>query len=228
MATQASPQHRKPPVYAEIAARVRELAAREGLTAGDRLPSERGLAQLLGVSRTSLREALTAMRVDGEIEVRRGDGMYLLCAPREPVPPIPAALREHDPDLPALGEVRNALEALAAELAASRRTDADLVSMVEAIRSMDESITAGEDGVEGDRRFHGAILVAAHNPALSALLDQISDGALRIARASLSRAGQPPRSLGAHRLILDAIVVRDAELASRLMRKHLELTGEMA
>jgi GntR family transcriptional repressor for pyruvate dehydrogenase complex len=226
VATHARSRH-SPPIYAEIAARVRDLAMREGLEAGDRLPSERALARVLGVSRTSLREALTALRVDGEVEVRRGDGIYLLRSPGEAVPPIPAALREQNPGLPALGVVRNALEALAAELAATRRTDADLVSMVEAIRAMDAAISEGEDGVEGDRMFHAAILAAASNPALTALLEQISEGALRIAAASLARPGQPPRSLSAHRLILDAIVVRDSELASRLMRKHLELTGEI-
>jgi GntR family transcriptional repressor for pyruvate dehydrogenase complex len=228
VATQLSTSQPYSPVYAEIAVRVRELAVRQGLETGDRLPAERELARLLGVSRTSLREALTALRVDGEIEVRRGDGIYLLRTPGESVPPIPATLREQHPGLPALGEVRNALEALAAELAAVRRTDADLVGMVEAIRTMDAAVAGGEDPVEGDRMFHAAILQAAHNPALAALLEQISEGALRIAAASLARTGQPPRSLGAHRLILDAIVVRDSELASRLMRKHLELTGEIA
>jgi GntR family transcriptional repressor for pyruvate dehydrogenase complex len=216
-----------PPVYSGIASRIRDLAARDGLDAGDRLPAERELARVIGVSRTSLREALTALRVDGEIEVRRGSGIYLLRSPGDTVPPVPAELREQHPGLPALGEVRNALEALAAELAATRRTDADLVSMVEAIRTMDAAITNGEDGVEGDRMFHAEILAAARNPALSALLAEISDGALRIATASLQRPGQPPRSLSAHRMILEAIVGHDADLAARLMRKHLELTGEI-
>jgi GntR family transcriptional repressor for pyruvate dehydrogenase complex len=199
------------PVFASIAGRVRELAVSEGLDAGDRLPAERELARRLGVSRTSLREALTALRIEGVIEVQHGNGIYLL----------------RSPSLPALGEVRNTLEALAAELAASRRADADLARMVEAIREMDTSIAAGEDGVEGDRRFHAAILGAAQNPVLAELLASLADGAAQIAAASLGRAGQPPRSLAAHRLILDAIIVRDAELARRLMREHLELTGRM-
>jgi GntR family transcriptional repressor for pyruvate dehydrogenase complex len=194
VATQLSTSQPYSPVYAEIAVRVRELAVRQGLETGDRLPAERELARLLGVSRTSLREALTALRVDGEIEVRRGDGIYLLRTPGESVPPIPATLREQHPGLPALGEVRNALEALAAELAAVRRTDADLVGMVEAIRTMDAAVAGGEDPVEGDRMFHAAILQAAHNPALAALLEQISEGALRIAAASLTgRAQADPR-----------------------------------
>jgi GntR family transcriptional repressor for pyruvate dehydrogenase complex len=208
------------PVFASIAGRVRELAVSEGLDAGDRLPAERELARRLGVSRTSL-------RIEGVIEVQHGNGIYLLRSPSETIPPIAADLTRANPDLPALGEVRNTLEALAAELAASRRADADLARMVEAIREMDTSIAAGEDGVEGDRRFHAAILGAAQNPVLAELLASLADGAAQIAAASLGRAGQPPRSLAAHRLILDAIIVRDAELARRLMREHLELTGRM-
>jgi GntR family transcriptional repressor for pyruvate dehydrogenase complex len=215
------------PVFASIAERVRELAVAEGLDAGDRLPAERELARRLGVSRTSLREALTALRIEGVIEVQHGNGIYLLRSPSETIPPITADLTRANPSLPALGEVRNTLEALAAELAATRRGDDDLTRMVESIREMDAAIAAGEDGVEGDRRFHAAILDAARNPVLAELLGSLADGAAQIAAASLGRTGQPPRSLAAHRLILDAIIVRDAELARGLMREHLELTGQM-
>jgi GntR family transcriptional repressor for pyruvate dehydrogenase complex len=224
-APDAKPARR--PVFASIAARVLELAVAEGLDAGDRLPAERELARRLGVSRTSLREALTALRIEGVVEVQHGNGIYLLRSPAETIPPITADLSRDHPNLPALGEVRNTLEALAAELAATRRGDAELARMVESIREMEASITAGVDGVDGDRRFHTAVLDAAQNPVLAELLDSLAEGSAQIAVASLGRTGQPPRSLSAHRLILDAIIVRDAELARRLMREHLVLTGQM-
>lgn len=220
-------RQRRPPVFASTAARIRELALAQGLDAGDRLPGERELARLLGVSRTSLREALTALRIEGVVEVQHGNGIYLLRSPAETVPPISPDVALRNPGLPALGEVRNTLEAMAAELAASRREDRDLAAMVEAIRTMDAGIAAGDDGIEGDRMFHAAILTAARNPVLADLLGSLAEGAAQIAAASLGRAGQPPRSLAAHRLILDAIIVRDSELARRLMREHLDLTGQM-
>ncbi len=207
--------------------RIRELALAAGLDAGDRLPAERELARRLGVSRTSLREALTALRIEGMIEVQHGNGIYLLRSPAETIPPIAAELARANPQLPALGEVRNALEALAAELAAARRDDQDLARMVEAVRAMEAAIGDGEAGIEGDRRFHAAILAAARNPLLDDLLGSLADGTAQIAAASLRRDGQPPRSLAAHRLILDAVILRDAEPAGRLMREHLELTGQM-
>lgn len=223
--TESRPQ--RPPVFASTAARIRELALTENLGAGDRLPSERELARRLGVSRTSLREALTALRIEGLIDVRHGNGIYLLQSPADSVPPISPELAARHPGLPSLGEVRNTLEALAAELAAERRTDADLARMVAAIRAMEAGLAAGEDGIEGDRMFHAAVLDAAANPVLDELLGSLAEGAAQIAAASLGRPGQPPRSLAAHRLILDAIIVRDRELARRLMREHLELTGQL-
>lgn len=218
---------RRPPVYATVQARLREYAADAGLRPGDRLPPERELARLLGVSRSSLRQALMVLRIDGLVDVQHGNGVYLLRSPTDTVPLLAAELRERDPELPSLGEVRNSLESLAAELAASRRTDDDLAAMVAGIRQMDEEVAAGEDGISGDRTFHAAVLAAAHNPVLRDLLGAIQDGSARIATASLRRAGQPARSLAAHRLILEAIVARDPELARRMMSVHLEMTGEI-
>jgi GntR family transcriptional regulator, transcriptional repressor for pyruvate dehydrogenase complex len=222
-------QGRQPraPIFAGTATRIRELAVMEGLEAGDRLPSERALARRLGVSRTSLREALAALRIEGLIEVQHGNGIYLLRSPGETIPPISSDLAIRHPGLPSLGEVRNTLEALAAELAASRRDDADLARMVEANRTMAAAIAAGDDGTEGDRMFHASVLAAARNLVLVELLGSLAEGAGKIAAASLGRPGQPPRSLAAHRLILDAIIVRDSDVARQLMREHLELTGQM-
>ena len=62
---------------------------------------------------------------------------------------------------------------------------------------------------------------------LSDLLETLAEGAAQIAAASLGRPGQPTRSVAAHRLILDAIILHDTEQARRLMREHLELTGRM-
>jgi GntR family transcriptional repressor for pyruvate dehydrogenase complex len=92
---------------------------------------------------------------------------------------------------------------------------------------MEAEIVAGEDGLAGDRMFHAAVVDGAHNPILRDLLGAIAEGAARIATASLRRVGQPARSLAAHRLILEAVVARDPELARRMMSVHLEMTGEI-
>ncbi|HWF54969.1 MAG TPA: FCD domain-containing protein [Solirubrobacteraceae bacterium] len=213
------------PGYKSVQLQVRAYAREAGLQAGDRLPPERQLARLLGVSRNSLREALMVLRVEGLVDIQHGNGAYLARSVDDVVPPIAAEVRIRHPQLPAVGEVRNGLEALAAQLAAGRRDDHDLEAMVTAIRRMQDEIAGGGSGLEGDRRFHGAILEAARNPVLADLLASISEGSAQIATASLDRPGQPPRSLAAHRLIFEAIVAREPELSRRLMHEHLELTG---
>jgi GntR family transcriptional regulator, transcriptional repressor for pyruvate dehydrogenase complex len=216
---------RKRPGYESVQMQVRAYAREAGLEAGDRLPPERQLARELGVSRNSLREALMVLRVAGTVDIQHGNGAYLVRSVDDVVPPIAAELCASDPQLPAVGEVRNGLEALAAQLAAARRDDGDLEAMVASIRQMQEEISARGSGTEGDRRFHAAILAAARNPVLADLLGSISEGAAKIATASLHREGQPPRSLAAHRMIFEAIVAREPELSRRLMHEHLELTG---
>jgi GntR family transcriptional repressor for pyruvate dehydrogenase complex len=207
---------------------IRELIRRDGLEPGDRLPPERQLASELGVSRTSLRQGLTALRVEGLIEVRHGHGMHLLRSVDDLVPPIPAGVLVSHPELAEAGEVRNTLEALAAKLAATRRDSDDIEAMVAGIREMDAELRRGESGLNGDRMFHSAVLKAARNPVLSRLLQAVTEQSAKIAEASLSRDGQPPRSLSAHRLIFEAISARDAEQARQLMDEHLEITGQIS
>lgn len=215
-------------VYASLREQIRDVIRAEQLKPGDRLPSERRLAAQLGVSRTSLRQALTALRVEGLLEVRHGQGMTLVRSVDDVVAPITAEALERHPEVAAAGEVRNALEALAARLAAERRDADDLEAMVAGIREMDAEIRDGETGLHGDRAFHAAILAAARNDVLSDLLRAVSEHATSIAEASLDRPGQPARSLAAHRLIFEAISARDAEEARHLMEEHLEITGQIS
>ncbi len=215
------------PVYASTQTKLREFVVAEGLQPGARLPAERELARQLGVSRTSLRQALTVLRVEGLVDVRRSDGIYLLRDATDVIPPIAGELVAN-PELPALGEVRNALEAFAARSAAVRRADEDLAEMVAALRLMESELAEGKPGLLGDRAFHSSVRAASHNGVLDRLLLLITEGAARIAEASLSRPGQPERSLAAHRLILDAIIAREPDDAHRLMYDHLELTGRFS
>jgi GntR family transcriptional repressor for pyruvate dehydrogenase complex len=207
---------------------VRSFIRSERLQPGDRLPAERQLASQLGVSRTSLRQGLTALRVEGLIDVRRGHGMVLIRSVDDVVPPIPADVLKAHPNLADVGVVRNALEALAAKLAAQHRDADDIEAMVAGIRQMDAEISRGEPGLAGDRMFHAAVLAAARNPVLAELLGAVAERSARIAEASLSRPGQPARSLSAHRLIVEAISVRDTDQAGRLMDEHLAITGRIS
>jgi len=207
---------------------LREFINVQELKPGDRLMSERELAQRLGVSRTSVRQALTALRVGGLVEIRHGDGVYLLRSPEDVVPSLAEELLQSHAQLPAIMEVREALETQTARLAARRRSEADLDEMRLALREMAAAIEQGDDGAEADRRFHGAITAASHNELLAGLMEQLADVIDQTRRASLSRPGRPPRSLMAHEQILQAISDHDEDGAARAMRDHLEVVADVA
>jgi GntR family transcriptional repressor for pyruvate dehydrogenase complex len=214
------------PLYEQVAERLREFIDTQQLQPGDRLMSERELAEQLGVSRTSVRQALTALRVQGRVEVRHGEGVFLLQPPSEVIPSLASEIVDSEVDHPMIWEVREAIEVQAARLAARRRTEEDLQAMGEALDEMERSIAAGDDGIDGDRRFHAALSAAAHNALLTQLTEQLMDVIDRTSAASLTLPGRPPVSLGSHRAILAAISAGDEPAAAEEMRRHVVISGQ--
>lgn len=209
------------PLYEVVAERLGSFIESENLKPGDRLLPERELAERLGVSRTSVRQALTAMRVMGLIEVRPGAGAYLQRSPADLVPNLAAEVANAEVDHPMIWEVREGVEVQAARLAARRRSDEDLAAMSAALSSMAGSIEGGGDGVDGDRLFHRAVIAAAHNELLSRLVDQLADVIDRTSEVSLTLPGRAPRSLEVHHEILAAIEAGDEQRATERMRCHV-------
>jgi GntR family transcriptional repressor for pyruvate dehydrogenase complex len=215
---------RRSALYEEVVDRLREFIDVHELRPGDRLTPERELAEQLGVSRTSVRQALTALKVLGIVDVRPGDGVYLVRT-EDLIPSLALEVLESEADHPMIWEVREAVETQAARLAAGRRTAEDLGRMEAALEAMAESVAAGGEGVVGDRHFHEAILSASHNPVLQNLFEQLADAIDKTSQGSLSLKGQPPISLDAHRAILAAIRDRSADLAGERMRDHLSTSA---
>src|SRR5215217_3441359 len=127
---------RRQPLYERVVQRLEALIRAEELQPGDRLIAERELAARLGVSRTSVRQALTALRVRGIVEVRHGDGIYLLRHADDLLGTLAEGLIESHAHLPAINEAREAIEPYAARLAARRRTAADLAALRGALDAM--------------------------------------------------------------------------------------------
>lgn len=216
---------RRGPLYDQVVERLLGFIVEREIAVGERLPGERDLARDLGVSRSSVRQALTVLRVMGIISVRHGHGIHLLRTADDVVPPIGAEVLSGQPRLPLVNEVREALESHAARLAAGRRSDVDLERMEIANEQMREQIGGGDDGVVGDRAFHLAVHAASGNTLLCDLLGGIAAEASQVAAASLARPGQPARSAETHALILDAIRRGEAGTAGHLMLEHLKITG---
>lgn len=211
---------RRSALYEEVVDRLREFIDVHELQPGDKLMPERELAEQLGVSRTSVRQALTALRVLGMVDVRPGDGVYVTST-EDIVPSLALEVLESEADHPMIWEVREAVETQAARLAARRRTQEELDRMAAALDAMNESVAAGGEGVLGDRHFHQAILDASHNAMLGSLFAQLADAIDKTSQGSLGLKGQPPISLAAHRAIYDAIAAGSEQEAGERMRKHL-------
>jgi Transcriptional regulators len=212
---------RRSRLYEEVADRLREFIDVHQLKPGDRLVSERDLAVRLGVSRTSVRQALTVLRTIGLVDIRHGEGVYLLRPLDEVVEPLTDELVHSNEMFPATMEVREALETQAARLAARRRSPADLDAMTSALATMDRAIESGENGEPGDAQFHQALTRASGNPLLTQLMGSLSEHIRQSREASLSRPDRPTLSLASHRRILDAVAAQDEDGAAAAMREHL-------
>ena len=214
------------PIYEQVVERLREFIDVQELQPGDRLMSERELAERLGVSRTSVRQALTVLRVQGLVEIRHGDGVYLVRPPADVIGSLALEVANSEVDHPMIWEVREGIEVQAARLAARRRTDEDLRHMADALAAVQASIEEGGDGIIGDRHFHRAVAAAAHNELLAQLHDQLRDLIDRTSEASLTRPGPPPVSLHEHQEIFEAIERGDEDAAVAVMGEHIVRSGE--
>ncbi|TQL67975.1 GntR family transcriptional regulator [Nocardioides albertanoniae] len=176
---------------------------------GHKIPPEPTLAEQLGVSRNTVREAVRALAHAGVLVVRRGDGTYV-AAPSEV-----AALVERQLGLVEqrhVFEVRMAFEVRAAGLAAARRTPADLDRLTASLRRRAEAVAAADEAgfVDADAEFHSSVVAAAGNP----LMSQLYDGFQTELRSALSfpDAGHDHLTED-HHALFDAIRAQDVERA---------------
>ncbi|MEV6662978.1 FadR/GntR family transcriptional regulator [Streptomyces nigra] len=212
-------------LYEQVLDRLRAYVAEGGLGAGDRLPTERDLAQRLGVSRASVKQAIVVLEVQGLVEVRHGGGTYLVRDTLD-VEPVERMV-ERRRRLPDVLEAREALETKLAELAAERRTSDDLAAMRAALAHMEREIEDGGHGVEGDRLFHAAVTAAAHSSLLAEFMRSIAGQIAESRTESLRQPHRPARSLAQHRAILDAIESGLPSRAAAAMRRHVRTVAKV-
>jgi len=158
----------------QIAIQLQEMIADGSLQPGEKLPAERQLAERLGVSRPSLREAIQKLTCKGLLATRRGGGTYVSESLNDGmVEPLIALLKDQPESRYDVLEVRHALDGMAAYYAALRATDDDRALIKQ---RFDEMIAAHEDGSDpmaearADAAFHLSITEASHNPVLLHLM----------------------------------------------------------
>ena len=215
----------RPRLYEQVVQRLREHVADSGLRVGDRLPPERTLAEQLGVSRASVKQAIVVLEVQGLVEVRHGGGTYLL---RESLEAEPVEeLVERKRRLPDVLDAREGLETKLAELAAARRTDEDMAEIDAALEAMRDEIESGQIGQDGDRRFHAAVTTAAHSALLAEFMRTIAKEIAESRTESLRQPRRPSKSLAQHERIADAIRSGDARAAASAMGRHLRTVSRV-
>jgi len=214
---------RKTKVYAEVAAQIQRLIADGRLKPGDRLPPERELAEVFGVSRSSVRDAIRVLETQGLVEPRHGEGTVVRQIPVDAiVRALADALTPTKGATADLFDMRKILEPPLARAAAYRATPDDVRALEEILERQARRVRAGEIAIEEDNAFHYLIATAAKNQVVLRTIDVVMD-LLRESRVrSLQGPGRSEKSLEGHRRILDAIRRRDPEGAAEQMRAHIE------
>lgn len=206
----------------EIVVQVREMIAGGHLKGGDRLPPERELAQLFGVGRSTLREAIRVLESLGLVEVRAGEGMFVaeghVTTQQGYLPP---ELFSDWSKRFNLFELRAVLEPGLASLAARRATSDHLTKMREVLAAQAAQVQRGASGTDEDTTFHELIAEATRNLALVHLMHHLARSLRETRDPSLQRDGRPARSLRENRGILAAIETRNPTLAARRMQAHI-------
>lgn len=203
---------RRIPFSRQVADTLRDMIIGGEIPAGSRV-LERGLCERLKVSRTPLREALKLLEAEGLVEILQNKGArIMLFTPAEAMN---------------LFEVLAGLESMAAELAVTRMSDADLAALADMHERMCAFYRSGEKGpyFELNTAIHAAIVRGAGNPVLVATYAGLM---LRARRGNYMAILDPMRwaeAVGEHTEIVEALRARDPDSARKVWRRHLERTG---
>jgi GntR family transcriptional regulator, transcriptional repressor for pyruvate dehydrogenase complex len=219
-------------IFEQAVEQIRELISSGALTVGEKLPPEQELSRQLGVSRSSVREALRVLEAEGSIEIRRGSGAFISTRPaqnsrqRE----LSSWLVQREETLEQVLEVRETIETLTASLAARAVTPEALAEM-RAIVAEQASLSRQLDGAEDagfadlarlDALFHLAVSGASGNDIAHEIISHLIPAFNESNKAMLYLGGRAQKMESEHRAILAALEARDATAAGNAMRTHIQ------
>jgi len=216
----------------EIIEQIKGLISRGELKPGDRVPSERDLASMLGVSRPSVREAIMVLDAMGFLEARQGGGTFVRTLTETRIAdPLAKLVEKKDPAmLRALAEVRMGLESWSAYLAGQRAEADEIEEMRRLYAIMEKQAARGGWDSMVDAKFHYVITAASHNSLQMHVLDSIHSlfhTTIQVALMEFYRQeGHIEILLTQHREIMEAIAAHEPELARQKMMEHLTLVEE--
>lgn len=208
----------------EIVARLREMIHRGELHSGDRLPPERDLAKLLGVSRPTLRAGIRSLSTVGILQSRQGAGTFVAEAEDSPTldsSPLRLLSALHGFTSDEMFEARLALEKSIAGMAAGRATSEQMTLLAEEVAGMFASLDEPEQYLVHDMQFHQTVAAASNNRILTALMNMVATILYDSRSKTVKRARDLKESAEQHRNIYRAIRERDSEAATVAMQDHL-------
>ena len=218
---------RRNKVYEDVARQIERLILKK-LRPGDKLPSERELAEMLSVSRSSIRDAIRSLELMGMVEPRQGAGT-IVCemTTNSLANPLANALKRKEEHISELLDFRKILEPALASRAATHASPDEISEMEEILKRQEEKLSEGENAIAEDSEFHYTIALASGNSVVLKVLDILMDLLRDTRERTLQVEGRPKKSLAGHRWILAAIKRHDAEGAKSAMRRHIEDVEEM-
>jgi len=218
---------RRNKVYEEVAKQIERLILKK-LKPGDKLPSERELAEMLQVSRSSIRDAIRGLELMGLVEPRQGSGTIVReISAESAVNPFASALKQRQQLVSELLDFRKMLEPPLAARAATHASPEEVSEMEEILQRQEQRQDEGEAAIAEDAEFHYSIALASGNSVVLKVIDTIMDLLRDTRERSLQVEGRSQKSLAGHRRILAAIKRHDAEAAKAAMRRHIEDVEEI-
>jgi GntR family transcriptional repressor for pyruvate dehydrogenase complex len=218
---------------ASVVRQVELLILRGILRPGERLPSERDLAERLGVSRPSLREAIAELSAKGLIETRANAGVFVADVLGSAFSPALVALfASHDEAVFDYVAFRRDMEGLAAERAAKLASDTDLKVIDTIFRKMEAAHPKRNPSEEArlDAEFHLAIIEASHNVIMlhmmRSMFDLLREGVFYNRSVMFKQRTNRAQLLDQHRAINDALQGRDPQAARAAVTRHLDYVEE--
>ena len=211
-------------IQKKIISKIKDLINLKNLEPGDKLPSERMLSEKFEVSRSNVREAIQRLEFYGLLKSIPQSGTFVanigVIAMNGMIKDI---LRLDDPAFKSLVETRILLELKTASLAATRRTDEDLIIMYEALTAYKDKVENGKDAIQEDLLFHLAIAKASGNSTMNNFMLIITPEIItNFQKHHVCDAGLTKRGINDHQAIFDAIKEKNPKLAKQKMKEHFK------
>jgi GntR family transcriptional repressor for pyruvate dehydrogenase complex len=218
-----SAKEEKKYTYTVLIERIKAMIGNGELRPGTRLPPERKLADMFGVSRSSLRQAFQILAERGIIESRQGDGTYLLTAIEAPLATdaIADAISERRGLLHEVVEFRRLIEPQLAALAARRIAPEDVDRLKILICDQQRALTAGRDADAFDAEFHQLLATSTGNRVIAKVMAAIQAIVNESRSVWLQSNERRLASMEGHLRIIDALEARDASAACAAMQRHI-------